>query len=133
VAVAHGTCGEHGLDLGLSDIDSGAQSQDGFRNALAGMNCGFTGFDQCMATVSGIGGYCARNTFPLRVRPLACEGGSCGDPLTLACPTVYLDVEGLPDRDFYYLINFRVGAGNDAVQIGICRPISTTCRLGSRK
>src|SRR5262245_44148487 len=29
---------------------------------------------------------------------------------------VYLDVEGLPDRDFYYLIGIRVGTGNDAVQ-----------------
>lgn len=25
-------------------------------------NCGFTTFDQCMATVSGIGGLCLRNT-----------------------------------------------------------------------
>jgi hypothetical protein len=24
-------------------------------------NCGFVSFDQCMATVRGIGGYCARN------------------------------------------------------------------------
>ena len=29
---------------------------------------------------------------------------------------VYLDVEGLPDRDFYYLIGIRVGTGEDAVQ-----------------
>jgi hypothetical protein len=27
-----------------------------------GTNCGFTTFDQCMATVSGIGGYCTLNT-----------------------------------------------------------------------
>jgi len=27
-----------------------------------GTNCGFISFEQCMATVSGIGGYCARNT-----------------------------------------------------------------------
>lgn len=26
-----------------------------------GENCGFTSFDQCMANVRGIGGYCARN------------------------------------------------------------------------
>jgi hypothetical protein len=25
-------------------------------------NCGFTTYDQCMATVSGIGGFCAFNT-----------------------------------------------------------------------
>ena len=29
---------------------------------------------------------------------------------------VYLDVEGLPDRDFYYLIGVRVGNGDGAVQ-----------------
>jgi predicted RecB family nuclease len=29
---------------------------------------------------------------------------------------VYLDVEGLPDRDFYYLIGIRVGTGDHAVQ-----------------
>jgi predicted RecB family nuclease len=31
---------------------------------------------------------------------------------------VYLDVEGLPDRDFYYLIGMRVGNGNAAAQYG---------------
>ncbi len=29
---------------------------------------------------------------------------------------VYLDVEGLPDRDFYYLIGMRVGTGDASVQ-----------------
>ena len=29
---------------------------------------------------------------------------------------VYLDVEGLPDQDFYYLIGVRVGSGDGAVQ-----------------
>ncbi len=29
---------------------------------------------------------------------------------------VYLDVEGLPDRDFYYLIGLRIGQGEAAVQ-----------------
>jgi len=29
---------------------------------------------------------------------------------------VYLDVEGLPDRDFYYLIGVRVGNGESAIQ-----------------
>ena len=28
----------------------------------------------------------------------------------------YLDVEGLPDRDFYYLIGVRIGSGESAVQ-----------------
>jgi hypothetical protein len=27
-----------------------------------GRNCGFTTFDQCLATISGIGGTCMRNT-----------------------------------------------------------------------
>ncbi len=27
-----------------------------------GTNCGFTSFEQCMATVRGIGGFCDRNT-----------------------------------------------------------------------
>jgi Protein of unknown function (DUF3551) len=35
----------------------GGGSDDG-----GGTNCGFTTFDQCMATVSGIGGFCMRNT-----------------------------------------------------------------------
>ena len=30
--------------------------------------------------------------------------------------SVYLDVEGLPDRDFYYLIGVRIGKGKSAVQ-----------------
>jgi hypothetical protein len=28
-----------------------------------GRNCGFVSYAQCMATVSGIGGYCERNSF----------------------------------------------------------------------
>jgi hypothetical protein len=31
------------------------------RSAGGAMNCGFTSFQQCMATVSGIGGFCERN------------------------------------------------------------------------
>jgi len=29
---------------------------------------------------------------------------------------IYLDVEGLPDRDFYYLVGVRIGSGDSAVQ-----------------
>jgi predicted RecB family nuclease len=36
--------------------------------------------------------------------------------LTLDGTPVYLDVEGLPDRNFYYLIGVRIGTGSDAVQ-----------------
>jgi predicted RecB family nuclease len=32
---------------------------------------------------------------------------------------VYLDVEGLPDRDFYYLIGMRIGNGESAVQYSL--------------
>jgi hypothetical protein len=28
-----------------------------------GRNCGFSTYEQCLATVSGIGGFCERNTF----------------------------------------------------------------------
>ena len=40
-----------------------------------------------------------------------------GSPeLKLEGTPVYLDVEGLPDRDFYYLIGVRIGNGESAVQ-----------------
>jgi hypothetical protein len=29
---------------------------------------------------------------------------------------IYIDVEGLPDRDFYYLISMRLGSGTSAIQ-----------------
>jgi hypothetical protein len=29
---------------------------------------------------------------------------------------IYIDVEGLPDRDFYYLIGMRLGSGTSAIQ-----------------
>jgi hypothetical protein len=31
--------------------------------AGGGTNCGFVSYRQCMATVSGIGGFCQRNPF----------------------------------------------------------------------
>jgi hypothetical protein len=34
---------------------------DGRRGGGGGRNCGFWTFDQCMATVSGIGGFCEPN------------------------------------------------------------------------
>jgi predicted RecB family nuclease len=37
------------------------------------------------------------------------------DPKLSGTP-VYLDVEGLPDRDFYYLIGVRIPTGDDSVQ-----------------
>jgi hypothetical protein len=39
-----------------------------------------------------------------------------GPELKIEGTPVYLDVEGLPDRDFYYLIGVRIGNGASAVQ-----------------
>ena len=38
-------------------------AQYGGRGGEGGRNCGFVSFEQCMATVSGIGGFCERNLF----------------------------------------------------------------------
>ena len=38
-------------------------AQYGGRGGDGGRNCGFVSFEQCMATVSGIGGFCERNLF----------------------------------------------------------------------
>ncbi len=43
-----------------------------------------------------------------------------GSPeLKVAGTPVYLDVEGLPDRDLYYLIGVRIGTGDTAVQYSL--------------
>jgi hypothetical protein len=34
-----------------------------YGTGFSGMNCGFYSFDQCRASVSGIGGFCQANTF----------------------------------------------------------------------
>lgn len=51
--------------LGVAGIGANADAQNYpwcayYRSG--GTNCGFASFDQCMTTVSGIHGYCARNT-----------------------------------------------------------------------
>ncbi len=38
-------------------------AQYGGKDGGNGRNCGFTTYQQCMETVSGIGGYCERNLF----------------------------------------------------------------------
>ncbi len=55
--------------IGITGVSTHADAQNypwcayyGGGDMGGGTNCGFTTFDQCMATVSGIGGYCARNT-----------------------------------------------------------------------
>lgn len=57
-----------GLVVAASALPSGAQAQNypwcavyGGRNG-GGQNCGFTTYAQCMATLSGMGGFCNRNT-----------------------------------------------------------------------
>jgi predicted RecB family nuclease len=50
----------------------------------------------------------------LAIRENRIHAVSIQDPKFDGTP-VYLDVEGLPDRDFYYLIGARVGSGDGAV------------------
>lgn len=52
---------------GVACIGTHAKAQNypwcGFYGGKGGVtNCGFVSFDQCMATVSGTGGICMRNT-----------------------------------------------------------------------
>jgi hypothetical protein len=54
----------------LSISNTGARA-DGtwcahYGTGLEGMNCGFYSFEQCRATVSGVGGFCQANIFPAR-------------------------------------------------------------------
>jgi transposase-like protein len=51
----------------------------------------------------------------LAIRENRIHAVSIQDPKLDGTP-VYLDVEGLPDRDFYYLIGARVGTGDGVVQ-----------------
>jgi hypothetical protein len=59
-----------GLAVAASALPSGAQAQNypwcavygGGRDGGGGQNCGFTTFEQCLATLSGMGGFCNRNT-----------------------------------------------------------------------
>ena len=55
--------------IGLAGIGTPAHAQNypwcaHYSGSMGGggTNCGFISFDQCMATVSGIGGICMRNT-----------------------------------------------------------------------
>ena len=55
--------------LGIAGINTQADAQNypwcayyGGGDMGGGTNCGFISFDQCMGTVSGIGGICMRNT-----------------------------------------------------------------------
>ena len=53
--------------VGLVGTGSSAQAQNypwcaHYGTGFDGVNCGFTTFQQCMDTVSGIGGFCQPNT-----------------------------------------------------------------------
>jgi hypothetical protein len=57
------------LALGITGSPAHAQNYPwcayyggGMFGGGGGANCGFTSFEQCMATVNGIGGFCDRNT-----------------------------------------------------------------------
>jgi Protein of unknown function (DUF3551) len=57
-----------GILVGAAAISTRAEAQNypwcahyGGKSG-GGTNCGFTTFEQCLATVSGIGGFCDRNT-----------------------------------------------------------------------
>jgi hypothetical protein len=58
-----------GICVGLIGIGTHAEAQNypwcayyGDRHSGGGTNCGFTTFQQCLDTVSEIGGFCQRNT-----------------------------------------------------------------------
>jgi hypothetical protein len=56
-----------GIGVGLVGIGNRADAQNYpwcsiYTDGLGGENCGFTTFQQCLANVSGIGGFCERNT-----------------------------------------------------------------------
>jgi hypothetical protein len=58
-----------GILVATAALGTGAQAQNypwcaiyGGGSAGGGRNCGFNTFEQCMATISGIGGTCQQNT-----------------------------------------------------------------------
>jgi hypothetical protein len=52
--------------LGMAAIGTSAEAQNypwcAHYGGLGGTNCGFTTYEQCMATISGMGGSCMQNT-----------------------------------------------------------------------
>jgi hypothetical protein len=56
------------ISLAVLSVSTVAARADGswcarYGTGLGGMNCGFYSFEQCRATVSGIGGFCQPNVF----------------------------------------------------------------------
>jgi hypothetical protein len=69
-----------GVLLGTAAIGTRAEAQNypwcAHYGGLGGTNCGFTTYEQCMATISGMGGSCMQNTeykspAPTASRPVA--------------------------------------------------------------
>jgi hypothetical protein len=55
-----------GISFGIVGIGNRAEAQNypwcAQYSGDGGMNCGFTTFQQCLADVSGIGGFCTQNS-----------------------------------------------------------------------
>jgi hypothetical protein len=56
-----------GVVVGTAALGGSARAQNYpwcayYGGDFGGENCGFTTFEQCMATLSGIGGFCDQNT-----------------------------------------------------------------------
>jgi Protein of unknown function (DUF3551) len=56
-----------GIFVGIVCIEKPAEAQNypwcaQYSGPAGGTNCGFTTFQQCLDTLSGIGGFCERNT-----------------------------------------------------------------------
>jgi hypothetical protein len=56
-----------GICVGILCIGNHAEAQNypwcaQYSGGAGGMNCGFTTFQQCLADVSGIGGFCIQNS-----------------------------------------------------------------------
>jgi len=55
-----------GISVGIVITGNRAEAQNypwcaQYNDGSGGMNCGFTAFQQCLADVSGIGGFCIQN------------------------------------------------------------------------
>ena len=68
-----------GISAGILGIGNRAEAQNypwclHYGTGFSGMNCGFTTFQQCLDTVTGIGGFCMQNNTyqpPQFPRPIA--------------------------------------------------------------
>jgi hypothetical protein len=74
-----------GLAIGACAVGTSAKAQNypwcayyGGGQGGGGTNCGFVTFEQCMATLSGMGGWCNRNT--QYVPPPGPHGGPAYQP-----------------------------------------------------